>query len=97
MERARERAREEKETRAGVRSGWVSFSRRHENGQRSVSCGARRMLRDGPAGGVLRWCGDLVRGEAVCSGGRGFWYAWKKYFSELATFAGFPCYIDIVQ
>lgn len=49
------------------------------------------------AGGALRRGGDLVRGGAFCSGGLGFWYAWEKYFSELATFAGFPCYIDIVQ
>ena len=47
--------------------------------------------------GALRRGGDLVRGGAFCSGGLGFWYAWEKYFSELATFAGFPCYIDIVQ
>ena len=53
---------------------------------------------DGPhAGEALRRGGDLVRGGAFCSGGLGFWYAWEKYFSELATFAGFPCYIDIVQ
>jgi hypothetical protein len=47
--------------------------------------------------GALRRGGDLVRGGAFCSGGLGFWYTWEKYFSELATFAGFPCYIDIVQ
>lgn len=63
---------------------------------------ARRKLlgrTDGPhaGGGALRRGGDLVRGGAFCSGGLGFWYAWEKYFSELATFAGFPCYIDIVQ
>lgn len=51
----------------------------------------------GTRAGALRRGGDLVRGGAFCSGGLGFWYAWEKYFSELATFAGFPCYIDIVQ
>ena len=51
------------------------------------------------AAGANGWTarGDLVRGGAFCSGGLGFWYAWEKYFSELATFAGFTCYIDIVQ
>jgi hypothetical protein len=51
----------------------------------------------GTRAGALRRGGDLVRGGAFCSGGLGFWYAWENYFSELATFAGFPCYIDIVQ
>lgn len=51
----------------------------------------------GTRAGALRRGGDLVRGGAFCSGGLVFWYAWEKYFSELATFAGFPCYIDIVQ
>lgn len=90
--------REGKGTRAGVRSGRVSFSRRHENGGRSWrggSCWGARM--DHARAGALRRGGDLVRGGAFCSGGLGFWYAWEKYFSELATFAGFPCYIDIVQ
>jgi hypothetical protein len=43
--------------------------------------------------GVVIWYAE----GAFCSGGLGFWYTWEKYFSELATFAGFPCYIDIVQ
>ena len=96
--RTRAGAREGKGTRAGVRSGRVSFSRRHENGGRSWrggSCWGARM--DRTRAGALRRGGDLVRGGAFCSGGLGFWYAWEKYFSELATFAGFPCYIDIVQ
>lgn len=96
--RTRAGAREGKGTRAGVRSGRVSFSRRHENGGRSWrggSCWGARM--DCTRAGALRRGGDLVRGGAFCSGGLGFWYAWEKYFSELATFAGFPCYIDIVQ
>lgn len=96
--RTRAGAREGKGTRAGVRSGRVSFSRRHENGGRSWrggSCWGARM--DRTRAGALRRGGDLVRGGAFCSGGLGFWYTWEKYFSELATFAGFPCYIDIVQ
>ena len=82
----------------GREIGTVSFSRRHENGGRSWrggSCWGARM--DHARAGALRRGGDLVRGGAFCSGGLGFWYAWEKYFSELATFAGFPCYIDIVQ
>ena len=62
---------------------------------RGGSCWGARM--DCTRAGALRRGGDLVRGGAFCSGGLGFWYAWEKYFSELATFAGFPCYIDIVQ
>ena len=66
---------------AGVRSGRVSFSRRHENGGRSWrggSCWGARM--DHARAGALRRGGDLVRGGAFCSGGLGFWYAWEKYF-----------------
>lgn len=69
-----------------------------QNGGRSWrggSCWGARM--DCTRAWALRRGGDLVRGGAFCSGGLGFWYAWEKYFSELATFAGFPCYIDIVQ
>lgn len=62
---------------------------------RGGSCWGARM--DHARAGALRRGGDLVHGGAFCSGGLGFWYAWEKYFSELATFAGFPCYIDIVQ
>lgn len=58
---------------------------------------ARRKLLGRTWARALRRGGDLVHGGAFCSGGLGFWYAWEKYFSELATFAGFPCYIDIVQ
>jgi hypothetical protein len=66
---------------AGVRSGRVSFSRRHENGGRSWrggSCWGARM--DHARAGALRRGGDLVRGGAFCSGGLGFWYAWKNIF-----------------
>lgn len=72
MERARERAREEKETRAHVRSGRVSFSRRHENdrrerhaaeaegrtGGRSVTLGRRSGTR---RDALFRRVGPLVR------------------------------------
>ena len=72
---------------AASRKWWKSW--------RGGSCWGARM--DRTRAGALRRGGDLVRGGAFCSGGLGFWYAWEKYFSELATFAGFPCYIDIVQ
>lgn len=79
MERARERAREEKETRAGVRSGRVSFSRRHENGRRerhateaegrtggrSVTPGRRSGTRRGD---LFRRSGFLVRMEKIFFG-----------------------------
>lgn len=70
-------------------------SRKCGRSWRGGSCWGARMERT--RAGALRRGGDLVRGGAFCSGGLGFWYAWEKYFSELATFAGFPCYIDIVQ
>lgn len=81
MERARERGRARKKER----------ERAGDRGGHHFR-GVTKMV-----SGALRRGGDLVRGGEVCSGGWGFWYAWEKYFSELATFAGFPCYIDIVQ
>lgn len=87
--RTRAGAREEERTRAGVRSGRVSFSRRHENGQRSVSYGARRMLRDGPAGGGV----TLVRRSGTRRGGlfrrAGLLVRTEKIFFGVSNFRRF--------
>lgn len=70
----------------------------HEIEAGIIFAASRKWSAERSCGGTaLRWGGNLVRGGTLCSDGRGFWYAGENYFSELATFAGFSCYIDIVQ
>ena len=75
---------------AGVRSGRVSFSRRHENGGRSWrggSCWGARM--DRTRAGALRRGGDLVRGGGVLFRRVGLLVHLGKIFFGVSNFRRF--------